>query len=99
MQPRRPDQARHAKVLIHAPAGRGKTHFLGTAQEDERTFPMAFLNFESGESTLAGLDIDVFDIKNAREFDEVYKDLSHKDAPWKSLGIDSLTEVQVSELL
>lgn len=99
MQPRRPDQSHFAKVLVHAPAGRGKTTLLGTAQEDERTFPMAFLNFEGGESSLAGLDIDVFDIKNSKQFDEVLKDLQHKDAPWKSVGIDSLTEVQISELL
>jgi len=60
-KPRKPEDAAFAKVLVHGPAGNGKTHFLGTAQSDERTFPMAFLNWDAGESSLAGLDIDVFD--------------------------------------
>lgn len=97
--PRKPEDSHYAKVLIHAPAGAGKTHFLGTAQEDHRTFPMAFLNFEGGEQTLSGLDIDVFDIRDSKDYEEVFKDLSNPKAPWKSTGIDSITETQVSWLL
>lgn len=96
--PRKPEDSRYAKVLVHAPAGHGKTHFLGTAQEDPRTFPMAFLNWDSGESTLAGLDIDVFDIRDAKDFDAVYKDLRHKDTPYRSFGVDSITETQINTL-
>jgi hypothetical protein len=96
--PRKPEDSLYAKVLIHAPAGAGKTRFLGTAQEDPRTFPMALLNWDGGESTLAGLDIDVFDIRDSRDFEDVYRDLRKPDAPWKSYGVDSITETQINTL-
>lgn len=99
VKPRKPSEQHFAKVLIHSPAGHGKTHFLGTAQEDPRTFPMAFLNFEGGEQTLAGLDIDVFDIRDAKDYDEVFKQLKSPNTPYKSVGVDSITETQISTLL
>ena len=100
MIPRKPEESAFLKALIHSPAGHGKTHLLGTAQEDERTYPMAFLNFEAGESSLAGLDIDVFDIKTWADYNEVYAQLSAKgNGGYKSVGVDSITETQVAGLL
>jgi hypothetical protein len=96
---RKPEDANFAKVLIHSPAGHGKTHLLGTAQDDERTFPMAFLNFEGGEQTLSGLDIDVFDIRDSKDYDDVYRDLKSGKTGHKSVGVDSITETQISSLL
>ncbi len=97
--PRKPEDAAFCKALIHSPPGHGKTHFLGTAQFDPRTFPMAFLNFESGEQTLSGLDIDIFDIRDGADFDDVLRQLKHKDSPYNSVGVDSVTETQISMLL
>jgi hypothetical protein len=97
--PRKPHDARNAKVLIHSPAGHGKTHLLGTAQEDPRTYPMAFINFEGGEQTLAGLDIDVFDVRDWRDFDEVYRTVADPSSPYNSVGVDSISESQVAGLL
>lgn len=101
-----PAQQKYFKGLFHAPPGRGKTRLLGTAQQDERTFPMAFLNFEGGDQTLAGLDIDVFDIPDFQAYDEVrrmLKDPKSKSdkfgVPFKSVGIDSITETQVGGML
>lgn len=99
LTPRRPEDANYVKALIHAPAGHGKTTFLGTAQEDPRTFPMAFLNFEGGEQSLSGLDIDVFDIRDSKDYDAAFKDLKRADTPYKSVGVDSITETQISLLL
>lgn len=96
--PRKPEDSRTAKVLIHAPAGHGKTKLLGTAQEDPRTFPMAFVNWDGGESTLAGLDIDIFDIRDSKDFDAVYADFKKPSNPYKSWGIDSITETQINTL-
>lgn len=97
--PRKPAENAYLKSLIFAPAGAGKTTFLGTAQDDPRTFPMAFLNFEGGEQSLAGLDIDVFDIRDSKDYEDVYVDLKHPKAPWKSCGVDSVTETQITWLL
>lgn len=96
---RQPAEARFLKALIHSPAGHGKTHFLGTAQEDERTFPMAFLNFEAGDATLAGLDIDVFDMRDMQDFAEAHRMLADPKTEYRSVGIDSVTETQVGGLL
>lgn len=87
------------KFAVHAPPGAGKTTLLGTAQDDARTFPMAFLNFEAGEQSLAGLDIDVFDIRDSKDYEDALRDLRHPEAPWKSVGVDSITETQVGALL
>lgn len=95
--PRKPDQGRYFKGLIFAPPGHGKTHLLGTAQEDERTYPMAFLNWDSGEDTLAGLDIDVFDIETPEDFDSAYDQIK-RSGKYRSTGIDSITETQINSL-
>ena len=99
IQPRKPEDNAYIKALIHSPPGHGKTRLLGTAQEDPRTFPMAFLNFEGGEATLAGLDIDVFDIRDSKDYEDVYKQLRDPNTPYRSVGVDSITETQVSMLL
>ncbi len=97
--PRKPDDAAYIKALIHSVQGNGKTHFLGTAQEDPRTFPMAFLNFEGGESTLSGLDIDIFDIRDSTDFADVFRQLRDPNTPYRSAGFDSITEMQIGALL
>jgi hypothetical protein len=96
---RKPAEAKFLKALIHSPAGHGKTRFLGTAQDDPRTFPMAFLNFEGGEQSLAGLDIDVFDIRDNKDYESVYADLATGKTGHKSVGVDSITETQITMLL
>ena len=96
---RRPEEAQFLKALIHSPAGHGKTHFLGTAQEDERTYPMAFLNFEGGDQSLVGLDIDVYDIRDWKDYDDVYGMLRKPNNPYKSVGVDSITETQITGLM
>lgn len=98
-----PHQRRFCKALIFAPAGHGKTHLLGTAQQDERTFPMAFLDFEAGYESLDGLDIDVFPIRSWRDADEVHEALADGAvkkvdgdridfSEYRSVGIDSISE-------
>jgi len=99
IEPHRPDEMAFAKVLIHSPAGHGKTRLLATANDDPRTFPMAFLNFEGGTDSLIGLDIDVFDIKTKSDYDDVYRELKNPKSPYKSVGVDSITETQISFLL
>lgn len=93
---RKPNQSKYAKILFFSPHGHGKTHLLGTAQFDERTFPMALLNWEGGDHTLSGLDIDVFDMTDMSDFKEAKKMLSHPKTPYKSAGVDSVSETQIS---
>lgn len=95
----KPADRRFVKSLIFGPAGHGKTHLLGTAQEDERTSPMLLLDFEGGEETLAGLDIDVAPIRSWDDYNEAFELLTDDDCPYKSLGIDSISETHIWALL
>lgn len=107
----RPSDRRFVKALIMSPAGHGKTYLLGTAQADPRTSPMLLCDFEGGEETLAGLDIDVVPIRSWDDYSEVFEPLQAGE-PWKipgsslkkgelykSLGIDSISETHIWGLL
>jgi hypothetical protein len=103
-----PTSLKYAKVLIFAPAGHGKTHLLGTAQEDDRTYPMCFLDFEAGTETLDGLDIDVFPIRSWHDANEILEYLEYGEvvklksnngktrkidfSEFRSVGVDSVSE-------
>lgn len=96
-----PAAARYAKCLFMSPGGHGKTHLLGTAQEDERTAPMLLLDFEGGHETLSGLGIDVAPIRAWDDYSEAYELLSSdsKENIYKSVGIDSISETHIWALL
>lgn len=96
---RKPSEQQYLKALIHSPAGHGKTHFLGTAQMDDRTYPMAFLNFEGGDVTLAGLDIDVYDMRDFADYKEAKRMLDNPKSPYKSVGVDSVSETQTAGIM
>lgn len=93
------EESTFCNALIFAPHGHGKTHLLGTADEDERTSPILVLNFEAGQHTLAGSGVDVFDVRDWNDYNEAYEMLTHPDAPWKSVGLDSISETQVFGML
>lgn len=110
MEIRKPSERRYAKVLIFAPAGHGKTVLLGTAQADERTFPMLLLDFEGGTESLAGLDIDTIPIRGWDDYNEAYEAVANGDvlefegqeydfSQYNSLGIDSISETHKFALL
>jgi len=94
----KPAESRYAKVLIHGPMGNGKTRLLGTAQLDPRSTPALFLNYEGGEQTLSGLDIDMVNINNQEDFHKVYVELLH-GTKYKSICIDSISEVEFGDLM
>lgn len=100
MRVSKPGEQKWLKALIFGPAGQGKTHFLGTAQLDTRTSPMLLLDFEGGEQTLVGLDIDIVRIRSWEDYFEVYEELSQsRDLKYKSVGIDSISETHIFALL
>lgn len=109
LQVHSPASLRWAKVLVFAPAGHGKTVLLGTAQEDDRTYPMCFIDWEAGSEVLEGLDIDVFSIRSWKDADQILELLEAGDVvkmkdgngksrkidfgEYQSLGIDSVSEM------
>ena len=98
-----PGALKHAKCLFFAPPGHGKTHLLGTAQEDERTFPMCFLDWEAGSESLDGLDIDVFPLRSWDDANILIECLEYGEKlklngrtidfrEYNSIGVDSISE-------
>lgn len=98
-----PGTLKYSKCLFFAPPGHGKTHLLGTAQEDDRTYPMCFLDWEAGTESLDGLDVDVFPLRSWETAYEIIEALEHGDrmkidgrtidfGEYRSIGVDSISE-------
>lgn len=95
----KPDAAAHLKLLLFSPPGHGKTGFLGTMEDDERTSPALILDFEGGVTTLVGRDIDIATVRDWQDFNEAYALLSDPDTEYKAVGVDSISETQTGGLL
>jgi hypothetical protein len=83
----------YANILIFGESGSGKTHFLGTAPDNE----MIIFNIasESGLLTLRGKNIDVITIHNMNEMEEALKWLETEGVTkYKYVGIDSFSQFQ-----
>lgn len=91
--------------MFFGPPGHGKTHLLGTAAFDERTAPMAILDFEGGvEDVLYGMpgygtDIVVIPCLSWEDMNQGYERLYQNDEGFKSTGIDSLSETHIFALM
>lgn len=87
--------------LIYGDAGAGKTHFIGTAADDPRTSPVLIFDIEGGLRTLRKFpnkkNIERVPVRSIKELTDQYNKLYHAIAegrfPYKTLGIDSLTEL------
>jgi hypothetical protein len=78
----------YAKVVLYGPPGSGKTT-MGA------TFPsVLFLSAESGLLSVRDKDIDVWTINGWEDLEEAYDYLRKGGHGYKSVVIDSLTEVQ-----
>jgi AAA domain-containing protein len=99
MEITKPGERSHLKALIFGPYGSGKTHFLGTAQLDERTSPALYLDFEGGEQTLSGLGVDMVQVRSWEDFNEVYAYLADGKHEYRSILLDSLSETHIFALL
>lgn len=98
MEVTKPDQFRFAKMLIYSPAGHGKTSFLGSANQDERSSPILLLDYEGGTETLAGIDVDVVRIRDWNDYNEAFDFLVRGKHEYKSVGVDSVSETHTMAL-
>lgn len=81
-------------ILIYGLLGVGKTRLLGSAQDCKYTSPMLLLDIDGGVLSLSGSDIDIFRPQNFGQIQEVYDFLRFDNDYYRSVGIDSITEVQ-----
>ena len=79
--------AKYVKILVHAPAGSGKTRLCSTTGGK----PL-IISAEGGLLSLRGLDLDVVEIKTMDDLRQAYEFLT-KDEKYDWVCIDSISEV------
>jgi len=75
------------KMLIHGPAGSGKTTLAGTITE-----PAIMISAESGLLPLRDKDIDVIEVRTIDDINESYEYIKSQDK-YKWLILDSISEI------
>lgn len=100
LQVRRPaTEAQHLNMMIYGGSGVGKTLLTGTCAQVEEMSPMLVIDAEEGSMTLNALHevadrIDVVPMRDWRKMQSVYNDLYAGRHKYKTVTIDSGTEVQ-----
>lgn len=80
---------------MYGEPGVGKTYLCGTAQDSKATSPMLLIDVEGGTTTLRHRnDIDVVSIRTMDQLVAVINKLYAKPGYYKSVVVDSLTELQ-----
>lgn len=79
--------------------GVGKTYLAGTADDSELTSPVLFLDVEGGTQTIRDKpEIDVLQVRSMGDIVRAYEQLANipdgEEMPYKTVVIDSLTELQ-----
>lgn len=90
-----PDDDHAINMILYGDTGVGKTYLAGSAADSEALSPVLMIDVEGGTLTLAGKkNIDVFRPENWSDVQEAYNVLRTEDHKYRTVIIDSLTEVQ-----
>lgn len=90
----RPEASEHINMILYGDSGVGKTFLAGTAADCSETFPALFVDIDSGIATLEGVDIDVVRPRSWDDINKIYKAFLAGETGYRSVIIDSLTELQ-----
>jgi hypothetical protein len=94
-----PDElVRYLNLFVYGDSGVGKTYLGGTADDDERTRPVLFVDIEGGVTTIKERkSIDVIPVRTMKDIEKIGTDLANAVVDnklyYKTIVIDSLTEL------
>lgn len=86
------------KMLVYGAAGVGKTTLGASAMDDERTAPVLFINVEGGMLSVVDKSPDAWDLNTYAELDDIFWFLAKGEHSYKTVVIDSLSELQMLNL-
>jgi phage nucleotide-binding protein len=83
-------------VLVYGDPGVGKTFLCGTADDEDTTRPVLWIDVEGGTTTIRHKkDIDVITVRNYDELKKVYNEIRQaNDNYYKTVVIDTISELQ-----
>jgi phage nucleotide-binding protein len=85
--------------FFYGDSGVGKTTLLGTAADHPETGPILLVDCEGGDVTLRKRQegVEVIRVNTIKEIDEIHEALFYAkpdELKWKSVGLDSISEIQ-----
>ncbi len=81
-------------IMIYGDSGVGKTELMGTCNVCEFTAPMLVIDIDGGMQTLRGSGIKIVRPTSMAKIQEIYDWLRFENETFRSVGIDSITELQ-----
>lgn len=90
----RPEDTEFTSAIIYGETGSGKTRLIGTTVECEETNPCLLIDVDGGSKTLRKVKIDLVRPTSWKELQDIYNFLRHDNTKYKSVAVDSLTELQ-----
>lgn len=89
------DSVTYLNILLYGEPGSGKTWLAGTANNSPATKPVLLLDVEGGTTTLrTQTDIDVMQIRTMSQIEEAHAAVNKNPGYYKTVIIDSITELQ-----
>jgi len=88
------------RILIFGSSRSGKTTLAATVGEVDSMSPALLLDFEGGSGSAAGLpNLDILSIESWADFNQIIEYLHTEDCKYKTVIVDSISEVHVDSLL
>ena len=92
------EKFRYLNILLHGFGGLGKTTFIASACLDPRTSPILVCDMEGGASIrfakMPKGSYTIRKIRRVKDLNDIYEYLRKGNHPYKSVAVDSLTEIQ-----
>jgi hypothetical protein len=91
------DHDPHQNILVYGEVGVGKTRFAGSADEVPSLRPVLVIDVEGGTFTLRSCfpDAEVVKVTSWMDLEKIYHELHSGNHPYKTIVVDSLTELQL----